>query len=90
MLDVDSILKEKGLNRADLAKLLGKGDNRSYVTNVLNGNPNLKTLQEIALALDVEVRDLFSVDKKGVTPIYIKDEHGKEIEIGFLKKENPL
>lgn len=84
MLDVHRILKEKGLNRAKLAELLGKGDNRSYVTNILNGKPNLETLEKIADVLGVELSDLFT--RKNETPIYIKEKDGTEKVVGYLKK----
>lgn len=55
-LDVDYILKEKGLSRSKLADLLGS--NRSYVTNILK-NPTVETLEKVALALEVDIKDLF-------------------------------
>ena len=73
MLDVERILKEKGLNKSKLAELLGT-DNRSYVSNLLNNNPTLSSLQKIADVLEVDVKDLFVSEKESVsTPIYIKD-----------------
>jgi len=56
-LDVDSVLKSKGLTRSKLSELLGS--NRSYVTNALK-NPTLETLEKIATALEVDIRELFS------------------------------
>jgi transcriptional regulator with XRE-family HTH domain len=56
-LDVDNILKSKGLTRSKLAELLGS--NRSYVTNALK-NPTLETLGKFANALDVDIRELFT------------------------------
>lgn len=56
-LNIDLILKQKGLNRSKLSEMLGKS-NRSYVTNALK-NPTLKTLEEIAEVLEVDVRELF-------------------------------
>lgn len=83
MLDIERILKEKGLNKAKLAELLGT-DNRSYVTNLLN-NPTLSSLQKITDVLDVEVKDLFVSEKeKTITPIYIKDKSGNEKIIGYV------
>ncbi|CAI9673416.1 conjugal transfer protein TrbA [Elizabethkingia miricola] len=86
MLDIERVLKEKSISKAKLAELLEV--NRSYVTNVLNGNnPNLSTLTRIADALEVEVKDLFrSKKEKQEVPLYTKDESGKEIIIGYLKK----
>lgn len=84
MLNVDRILKAKGINRAKLSEMLGKGDNRSYVSNILNGKPNLETLQRIAEVLEVDISDLF--ERPNEVPIYTKDEAGNEKIIGWLKK----
>ena len=84
MLDVERILKEKGLNKSKLAELLGT-DNRSYVSNLLNNNPTLSSLQKIADVLEVDVKDLFVSEKESVsTPIYIKDKEGNEKIIGYI------
>lgn len=83
MLNVERILKEKGLNKSKLAELLGT-DNRSYVNNLLN-NPTLSSLQKIADVLNVEVKDLFVSEKDNKsTPIYIKDKEDKERIIGYI------
>lgn len=58
-LDVDRILKNKSLSRSKLADLLGS--NRSYVTNALK-NPTIETLEKIANALEVDIRELFTPD----------------------------
>ena len=56
-LKIDTILKEKGLRMADLAKKLGT--NQSNLTKSLDGNPRLSTLTEVAEVLGVNVRELF-------------------------------
>ena len=56
-LKIDTILKEKGMRMADLAKKLDL--NQSNLTKSLDGNPRLSTLIEIANILEVNVRDLF-------------------------------
>ncbi|OPC76182.1 hypothetical protein BAZ12_19425 [Elizabethkingia miricola] len=86
-LNVERILEKKGLNKAKLAELLGRGDNRSYVTNLLK-SPSLVSLEKIAEVLDVDIVELFDPinREKDSAPIYTKDESGKEIIIGYLKK----
>lgn len=86
-LNVERILEKKGLNKAKLSELLGRGDNRSYATNLLK-SPSLVSLEKIAEALNVDIVELFDpVDEKSDTiPIY-KKEGGKEIVVGFLKKD---
>lgn len=90
MLDVDRILKERNIKRSELAELMGVG--RNQVSNILNnGNPSLETLQKIADALGVEIKDLFRSEKEKETlPLYVKDENGREIIIGNLDKQSGL
>jgi len=57
-LKVEEILKTKGLKMADLAARLNV--DQSNLTKSLEGNPRLSRLKEVAAALDVSVRDLFS------------------------------
>lgn len=68
-LNIDRVLKAKGLNKAKLAELMGKGDNRSYVTNLLR-SPTLSSLEKIAEALDVPVVELFD-DIREKNPVAI-------------------
>ncbi|AQW96667.1 hypothetical protein BBD31_01590 [Elizabethkingia anophelis] len=86
-LNVERILEKKGINKAKLAELLGRGDNRSYATNLLK-SPSLASLEKIAEVLEVDIVELFDpIDReKDSDPIYTKDESGKEIIIGYLKK----
>ena len=70
--DIDSLLKRKGINKSELAALMGKGDNRSYVTNLLK-NPTLKSLQKIADVLKVDIADFFQSDSSKIHLI-INDE----------------
>jgi transcriptional regulator with XRE-family HTH domain len=82
-LNVDRILEKKSLNRAKLSELLGRGDNRSYVTNLLK-TPSLASLEKIAEALEVDIVELFDPvdEKKDTEPIYKKDSTGKVVIIG--------
>lgn len=86
-LNVERILEKKGINKAKLSELLGRGDNRSYATNLLK-SPSLASLEKIAEALEVDIVELFDpIDEQANTePIYRKDENGNEIIIGYLKK----
>jgi transcriptional regulator with XRE-family HTH domain len=58
-LRVKEICKERGLLMEDLASKLGI--TRITLTRNINGNPTIETLQKIAVALDVEITELFSV-----------------------------
>lgn len=57
-LKVEEILKSKGMKMADLAVKLNV--DQSNLTKSLEGNPRLSRLKEVASALDVSIRDLFS------------------------------
>lgn len=58
MLDVQKIMKEKGISRNDLAEKLNI--NPVSVSRLINGNPTIETLKKIADALDVSVPELFA------------------------------
>lgn len=57
---IKEILKEKGITSKELATKLGvtSGAISQYISE--NGNPNLKTLERIATALNVPIQELFS------------------------------
>ena len=61
---VKVILAEKDMTQKDLAKLIDKAPNT--VTRICNNEsqPALKLLREIALALDVDIRELLVPTKK--------------------------
>ncbi|MEO0507688.1 MAG: helix-turn-helix transcriptional regulator [Bacteroidota bacterium] len=63
---VKQILKNKGMTQSDLAEKLGT--TQETVSRQLGGNPTLKTLTEIATALEVDIRELFTstTDKGGI------------------------
>lgn len=57
---IKEILKEKGITNKELATKLGvtSGAISQYISE--NGNPNLKTLERIATALNVPIQELFN------------------------------
>lgn len=59
MIRVKEILKEKGKTQIELAEKLGMSP--VGLSKLINGNPTLETMQKLADALDVQVRDLFSI-----------------------------
>ena len=92
-LNIDKVLKEKGLSAVGLSELMAtKGNPLSRITigSIINGNssPKLETIQSIADVLEVPLCDLFDgfyVPKES-TPIYKKDANGQFVEIGYLKE----
>lgn len=57
-LRIKEIIKEKHITIQDLADAIGI--NRVTLSNSINGNPTVETLQKIATALNVEVWELFT------------------------------
>lgn len=57
-LRIKEIIKEKHTTIQDLADAIGI--NRVTLSNSINGNPTVETLQKIATALNVEVWELFT------------------------------
>jgi len=61
-LRVKEILKERGLSQKDLARKMGVAD--ISLSRSINGNPSMDTLIKIAEALEVEMGELFSPQRK--------------------------
>lgn len=61
---IKEILKTKGLSVNELAEMLGVS--RVSVSNMINGNPTVETLNRIAGALGVSVSELFAAPAEGV------------------------
>lgn len=57
VLRVKDILKSKGITINDLANTMNV--NRVTLSNIINGNPTLETLQKIAMHLEVNLAELF-------------------------------
>ena len=61
-LRIKEVIKEKGMTITELADKMGI--NRVNLSNMVNGNPTVETLNKIALALNVPVTKLFDRPKK--------------------------
>lgn len=61
-LRIKEVIKEKGMTITELADKMGI--NRVNLSNMVNGNPTVETLNKIALALNVPVTKLFEQPKK--------------------------
>ena len=61
-LRIKEVIKEKGMTITELADKMGI--NRVNLSNMVNGNPTVETLNKIALALNVPVTELFEQPKK--------------------------
>lgn len=60
-LRIKEVLKEKGISVIQLSEKLGV--TRSACYQFINGNPTAECLERIALALDVEIGELFDIKK---------------------------
>ena len=60
-LRIKEVIKEKGMTITELADKMGI--NRVNLSNMVNGNPTVETLNKIADALEVSVTDLFEQSK---------------------------
>jgi len=69
MLRIKEVIKEKGYSVTSLAEKMGM--QQVSLSRIINGNPKFETLLKIAMALDVDVRDLFNPTKTNQNP---KDE----------------
>lgn len=78
---IKELLKEKNLTQKDLADKLNV--KQATISRQINGNPSLKTLKDIAGALDVEVKDLFAERSLEENDLFIiKD--GRQVTIGSI------
>ena len=60
-LRIKEVLKEKGVSVIQLAQKMGV--TRSACYQYINGNPTAECSERIALALDVEIGELFDIQK---------------------------
>lgn len=73
-LRIKEVCKAKGVTLQHVAEIMGV--NRVSLSNSINGNPTLQTLEKIAGALGVEVIDLFEPKRGDFTALI---DHGGEL-----------
>ena len=66
-LRIKEVIKEKGMTITELADKMGI--NRVNLSNMVNGNPTVETLNKIAAALEVSVTELFEQSKTGTASL---------------------
>ena len=66
MLIIKEVIKEKGYSVTSFAEKIGMA--QVSLSRIINGNPTVETLEKIANALDVNVRDLFRSSKSNKEP----------------------
>ena len=64
---IKEVIKEKGMTITELADKMGI--NRVNLSNMVNGNPTVETLNKIADALEVSVTELFEQSKTGTASL---------------------
>ena len=72
-LRIKDICKEKGMTLQQVAEAMGV--NRVSLSNSINGNPTIGTLEKIAVALGVEIVELFDAHRGDFTALI--DHRGK-------------
>lgn len=80
-LRIKDIIKERGTSIQNIADAIGI--NRVTLSNSINGNPTIETLDKIAKALDVDVTELFKQPSKDGL-IGIVRYNGKPYEINSI------
>jgi lambda repressor-like predicted transcriptional regulator len=88
-MNIDSLLKEKGMTKTMLAEKMGI---RSQNVNVALKNPTEETMRKIATALEVEVWELFTSEDGSMKEQERKNTIpcpycGKPIDVSLLRKE---
>lgn len=78
-LRIKEVIKGKGTTITELADKMGI--NRVNLSNMVNGNPTVETLNKIADALNVPVTELFEQPKSDTASLTCPH-CGKNIEIG--------
>lgn len=61
---IKEVIKERGLTIKELAARLHVSS--SSLSEAINGNPTVKTLESIAKALQVDIRELFDSNENGL------------------------
>ena len=82
---VKELAKEKGLILKDLAERLKI--NRVTLSNMINGNPTLESLQKIAYALDVPVYKLFQEEEYKINDSFNKEKDFVKLLIKINSKD---
>ncbi|WP_406683330.1 helix-turn-helix domain-containing protein [Seonamhaeicola sp. MEBiC1930] len=81
MLIIKEIIKKKGFTVTSFADKIGM--TQVSLSRIINGNPTVDTLEKIAKALEVEVRDLFSGKNPEENDLFIMKD-GKPVSIGKI------
>ncbi|MFI2744191.1 helix-turn-helix domain-containing protein [Zhouia sp. PK063] len=86
MLIIKDVIKRKGYSVTTLAEKLGM--TQVSLSRIINGNPTVETLEKIANALEVDVKDLFASTMEHESETLYINKEGKYIPIGTLRKFN--
>ncbi|MGC6429844.1 MAG: helix-turn-helix domain-containing protein [Jejuia sp.] len=83
MLNIKEVIKENGYSVTSLAEKLEM--TQVSLSRIINGNPTVETLEKIANALDVDVKDFFTSENEKAETIYAF-RNGSYVAIGELEK----
>lgn len=79
------IMEKQGIKQKDLAERLGVAG--STISNLLQGDIRLSSLEKIAYVLDVQVADLFTDNEEEKPPVY-DEEYRKTHVHGYIRIGN--
>lgn len=83
-LRIKEIIKQKGMTITELADKMGI--NRVNLSNMINGNPTVETLEKIATALHVPISDLFEKESRVKSIICPHCQKTIPVEVDFKVK----
>ena len=83
--NVERLCNERGWTQKRLAKEMGVAE--PFLSRTLSGNPQLKTLEKIAKALDVSIKSLFD-DPDNIEGFILQ--HGKPYHFNSQEELNTI
>ena len=67
MINIDGIIKSKGISKKELAIKMGVSKVMLY--RILSGNPTLNNITKLAATLDVPITELFDARSMDIAPV---------------------
>ncbi len=85
-LRIKEVCKEKGVQLKEVAEKMGIAP--ESLSRIIKGNPQIETLEKVALALEVDITDLFYKSNSTIVTGYLeyKNEIKKINNLSDLKK----
>lgn len=84
MIDLEVLIKDKGITKVELAERLGIA--RPSLYSILNGNPTVATLERVAEVIGCEMADFFPRETVLSTSVLTCPHCGKKISLHVCKR----